>query len=355
VQHPRGAAAGHKHDLITHQGETVGYVIEGQLELTIDTTAYVLSAGDSFFFKNHLANSYRNIGSAAARVLWVNTPQVHWTGARRPRSPKGAPPRERRPASNPPLLPTPIPKPVKLADFCVPSAPWPSRRSRSRTPTPATSRASRCRGARGRRRAEVAVLQRAARPELGLDVAALSGDAGAALFAGNTLPDGAEPIAQAYAGHQFGGFSPQLGDGRAVLLGEVIDRARTASRHRVQGLRAHAVLARRRRQGGGRADAARGADRRGDARARHPDDARARGRRDRPAGDARDGAAGAVLTRVAASHIRVGTFQFFAARGDVERVRQLAEYTIARHDPELVGTPGASSACSSTSPSARPR
>ena len=51
--------------------------------------------------------------------------------------------------------------------------------------------------------------------ELGLDVAALSSDAGAALFAGNTLPDGAEPIAQAYAGHQFGGFSPQLGDGRA--------------------------------------------------------------------------------------------------------------------------------------------
>ena len=69
--------AGHKQDLITHQGETVGYVIEGQLELTIDTTAYLLSAGDSFFFKNHLANSYRNIGSAAARVLWVNTQQVH--------------------------------------------------------------------------------------------------------------------------------------------------------------------------------------------------------------------------------------------------------------------------------------
>ncbi len=60
--------------------------------------------------------------------------------------------------------------------------------------------------------------------ELGLDSAALAGDAGAALFAGNALPEGAEPIAQAYAGHQFGGFSPQLGDGRAVLLGEVIDR-----------------------------------------------------------------------------------------------------------------------------------
>src|SRR5262245_52260562 len=61
--------------------------------------------------------------------------------------------------------------------------------------------------------------------ELGLDPAALRGPEGAALFAGNALPAGAEPIAQAYAGHQFGGFSPQLGDGRAVLLGEVIDRA----------------------------------------------------------------------------------------------------------------------------------
>ena len=61
--------------------------------------------------------------------------------------------------------------------------------------------------------------------ELGLNAAALSGSEGAALFAGNTLPQGAEPIAQAYAGHQFGGFSPQLGDGRALLLGEVIDRA----------------------------------------------------------------------------------------------------------------------------------
>ena len=67
----------HKHDPITHQGETVGYVIEGQIELTIETTAYALSAGDSFFFKNHLTNSYRNIGPGRARVLWVNTPQVH--------------------------------------------------------------------------------------------------------------------------------------------------------------------------------------------------------------------------------------------------------------------------------------
>ena len=70
---PNGA----KKDPITHQGETVGYLLEGQLELTIDNTAYSLSAGDSFFFKNHLTNSYRNPGPGTTRVLWVNTPQVH--------------------------------------------------------------------------------------------------------------------------------------------------------------------------------------------------------------------------------------------------------------------------------------
>jgi transcriptional regulator with XRE-family HTH domain len=73
VVQPRGD----KQDPITHQGETVGYVIEGQIELTIDTTTYMLTAGDSFFFKNHLTNSYRNPGPGAARVIWVNTPQVH--------------------------------------------------------------------------------------------------------------------------------------------------------------------------------------------------------------------------------------------------------------------------------------
>lgn len=69
--------SGSKNDPITHQGETMGYVIEGQLELTIDTTAYSLGAGDSFFFKNHLTNSYRNPGPGVTRVLWANTPQVH--------------------------------------------------------------------------------------------------------------------------------------------------------------------------------------------------------------------------------------------------------------------------------------
>ena len=68
---------GKKNDPITHQGETVGYVVEGQIELTIESTTHTLSAGDSFFFKNHLTNSYRNPGPGVARVIWVNTPQVH--------------------------------------------------------------------------------------------------------------------------------------------------------------------------------------------------------------------------------------------------------------------------------------
>jgi transcriptional regulator with XRE-family HTH domain len=68
---------GLKNDLITHQGETLGYVVEGQIELTVEATSYTLNVGDSFFFKNHLTNSYRNLGPITARVLWVNTPQVH--------------------------------------------------------------------------------------------------------------------------------------------------------------------------------------------------------------------------------------------------------------------------------------
>ena len=176
--------------------------------------------------------------------------------------------------------------------------------------------------------------------ELGLDVAALSGEAGAALFAGNTLPEGAEPIAQAYAGHQFGGFSPQLGDGRAVLLGEMIDRA---------GRRRDIAL-----KGSGRTPFSRG----GDGKAAVGPMLRevligvAMHALGIPTTRALAVVAtgepvlretvlpGAVLTRVAASHIRVGTFQFFAARGDVERVRQLAEYTIVRHDSDLIGAPG---------------
>jgi uncharacterized protein YdiU (UPF0061 family) len=175
--------------------------------------------------------------------------------------------------------------------------------------------------------------------ELGLDVAALQGTDGAALFAGNRLPDDAQPIAQAYAGHQFGGFSPQLGDGRALLLGEVIDRA---------GRRRDIAF-----KGSGRTAFSRG----GDGKA-----AIAPMLREVLVGEAmhalgipttralavaatgetvfRERALpGAVLTRVAASHLRVGTFQFFAARGELDKLRQLADYTIARHDPALAGAP----------------
>lgn len=68
---------GVKIDQITHQGEAVGYLIEGDIELTIDGTTYQMSEGDSFFFKAHLANSYRNTGPSVARIIWINTPQVH--------------------------------------------------------------------------------------------------------------------------------------------------------------------------------------------------------------------------------------------------------------------------------------
>jgi transcriptional regulator with XRE-family HTH domain len=70
---PKGA----KDDPITHQGETLGYVLEGKLELSIEGTSYLLGSGDSFFFKNHLTNRYSNPGPSTTRVLWVNTPQVH--------------------------------------------------------------------------------------------------------------------------------------------------------------------------------------------------------------------------------------------------------------------------------------
>ena len=175
--------------------------------------------------------------------------------------------------------------------------------------------------------------------ELGLDSTALAGPEGSDLFSGNVLPAGAQPIAQAYAGHQFGGFSPQLGDGRALLLGEVID---------TNGQRRDIAF-----KGSGRTPFSRGGDGKaavgpmlrevliGEAmHALGIPSTRALAvaatgesvYRERPL-------PGAVLTRVAASHLRVGTFQFFASRGDGPRLRQLADYAIARHDPDLAGAP----------------
>ncbi|WP_341888827.1 YdiU family protein [Variovorax sp. YR752] len=175
--------------------------------------------------------------------------------------------------------------------------------------------------------------------ELRLDATALRGADGAALFAGNVLPDDAEPIAQAYAGHQFGGFSPQLGDGRALLLGELIDRA---------GRRRDIAF-----KGSGRTPFSRGGDGKaavgpmlrevliGEAmHALGIPTTRALAVAATGETVRRDVALpGAVLTRVAASHLRVGTFQYFLARGELDRLQRLADYTIARHDPALAGTP----------------
>ncbi len=171
---------------------------------------------------------------------------------------------------------------------------------------------------------------------LGIDPGSLSGPEAAAVLAGNAVPEGAEPIALAYAGHQFGGFSPQLGDGRAILLGEVVGRD---GRRDIQ------------LKGSGPTPFSR----RGDGRAalgpvlREYIVSEAMAALGIPTARALAAATtgeqviretilpGAVLTRVAASHVRVGTFQFFAARSDVEAVRTLADYVIARHYPDAVG------------------
>ena len=170
--------------------------------------------------------------------------------------------------------------------------------------------------------------------ELGLDPEELASPEGIAMLAGNKVAEGSEPIATAYAGHQFGNFSPQLGDGRAVLLGEVIDR---------HGQRRDIQL-----KGSGRTPFSRG----GDGRAALGPVLReyiiseamyafgiptTRSLAAVLTGEPvyREAALpGAVLTRVASSHIRVGTFQYFAARNDVEGLRLLADHVIARHYPD---------------------
>lgn len=173
--------------------------------------------------------------------------------------------------------------------------------------------------------------------DLGLDSASLNGPDGAAIFAGTASPEGAAPLAQVYAGHQFGGFSPQLGDGRALLIGEVINR---------EGSRRDIHL-----KGSGRTPFSRGGDGKavigpvlreyvlGEAmHALGVPTTRALAAVTTGEKIQRDGLKpGAVLARVASSHLRVGTFQYFAARKDTDKVRQLTDYAIARHDPDLTG------------------
>ena len=155
--------------------------------------------------------------------------------------------------------------------------------------------------------------------ELGLDVRAIEPSRLAAIFSGTELPLGAQPLAQAYAGHQFGGFNPQLGDGRALLLGEVIDRNGGDGKAAVGPVLREFLIGEAMHALGIPTTRALAAVATGE---------RVRRERSLP---------GAVLTRVAASHIRVGTFQFFAARGDDEKVRKLADYVIERHEPQLLG------------------
>ena len=169
---------------------------------------------------------------------------------------------------------------------------------------------------------------------LGLDADLLASDEGAQLLAGNTLPEGAQPIALAYAGHQFGGFVHQLGDGRAILLGEVVGK---------DGKRRDIQL-----KGAGRTPFSRG----GDGRAalgpvlREYLVSEAMAALGIPTTRAlaavitgervarEEMLPGAVLTRVAASHIRVGTFEYFAARDDIEALRTLTSYALSRHYPD---------------------
>ena len=185
---------------------------------------------------------------------------------------------------------------------------------------------------------QLVVFNGALSARLGLDSDALNSPAGAAIFAGNVLPDGAQPLAQAYAGHQFGHFT-MLGDGRAILLGEQI----TPSGERFDIHLKGAGQTQYSRRGDGRAAlgpmlrefivseamAALGIP------------------TTRSLAVVKTGEPvfreqvleGAVLTRVAASHLRVGTMEWAAARRDEEGLRALSEYTRKRHYPELLDVP----------------
>jgi len=185
---------------------------------------------------------------------------------------------------------------------------------------------------------KVAILNHRLAEQLGLNLHALSPESAAAVFTGQELPAGSQPIAQAYAGHQFGGFT-MLGDGRAILLGE----------HRTPAGRLVDIQF----KGAGPTQFSR----RGDGRA-----ALGPMLREYVISEAMAGLGipttrslavaltgeqvfrsqvqrGAVLTRVAASHLRVGTFQYAAARQDEPLLRTLADYAIARHYPELTDHP----------------
>jgi uncharacterized protein YdiU (UPF0061 family) len=181
--------------------------------------------------------------------------------------------------------------------------------------------------------------------ELGLNIDSLSKAQQTDLFSGNLAPEGSTPLSQAYAGYQFGNFVPELGDGRALLLGEVVDK--NGSRFDIQ------------LKGSGRTPYSRNGDGKSalgpvlreyiiseamnalsipTTRALAAVSTGEKVIRNKPISDSMmqtERLPGGVFTRVASSHIRVGTFQYFAARKDVDKIKKLADYSIARHYPEI--------------------
>ena len=174
--------------------------------------------------------------------------------------------------------------------------------------------------------------------KLGIDLSSLSEQELADIFVGKNIPSGANTIAMAYAGHQFGRFVPMLGDGRAILLGEVVDldkkrydlqlkgAGQTPYSRRGDGLSAlgpvirEYIVSEAMHYLGIPTTRALAAVTTGDLVYREE-----------------GGIAGGVFTRVASSHIRVGTFEFFAAQGDFKAIKTLLDYSIKRHYPELEG------------------
>jgi len=159
-------------------------------------------------------------------------------------------------------------------------------------------------------------------------------------FAGNAIPAGAEPLAQLYSGHQFGNYNPQLGDGRAVLLGETVGTDGVRRDIQLKGSGPTPFS----RQGDGRAWLGPVLREYVVSEAMHAlgiPTTRALAAVETGEVVLREGPLpGAVLTRVARSHLRVGTFQVFAARGQIESLRRLTEYAIARHYPQAEGPMG---------------
>ncbi|MFT7288243.1 MAG: hypothetical protein ACI87W_002359 [Halieaceae bacterium] len=184
--------------------------------------------------------------------------------------------------------------------------------------------------------AEIHINDELAR-HLGIAPAWLHSEEGLGMLSGNAVPAGAEPIASAYSGHQFGSFNPQLGDGRALLLGEVL--AADGKRYDIQ------------LKGSGRTPWSRGGDGRSPlgpvlreyivSEAMHAlavPSTRALAAVGSGEKVVREGLEpGAILTRVASSHLRVGTVQYFAAREDRQSLATLVEYTLTRHYPQATG------------------